>query len=802
MIKNYFITAFRNLLKNKIFSVINIIGLAIGIAACLLITIYVNYEKGYDQSVENIDQLYRVLYERVSETGEKVQFASASPNVGPAITDQIPEVLSFARANKVDGVLSKGDISFREDKMLWAEPNFLKLFSYEILNQSNDSLLYEPNTMLLSEKAATKYFGKDTALGKTLSFNGTHEFKIVGIFKNKPSNMHFDADFLLSYINLENQLGERLKLYGWMFSGFYTYARLEEGADYRKVNEKIEKLIEEELGEFMETYKLKIGYKLQLVSDIHLTSHYMHELKANGNKNSVIFLNIISWFIILIAWINFVNLLTISSIKRSSEISLRKVLGGTSKQLIKQFLLESFIINSIALLLAFVLMESLYPLFSRLTNVPMNYPVWEKIWLWQNVGIIFFVGTLLAGSYPIWGILSKKIVATLRSGFTGSKRAVFLRQALVVFQFFMATILIAGTIAVYQQLQFLKSKEVGLNKSDILVIQTPRIGGQDIINQRRAFKEELQKYPFVKNVSYSSVIPGMHNMFNRGGVRRINDESTAGKNYRVTDVDHNFTNVYSNVFIVGRNFKNDYNSDGDAVIINLAASELLGFEKPEDAINEKIFLRDENTIIGVIENFHQESPRLDFEPQIFSLAQRYDGYFSVKLSNTENLKEIHMKIENQYKSFFPGNPFDYFYLEDFYKTQYKSEVQFGEVFGVFSIVALFITSLGILSLSAFSAAQRRKEIGIRKVLGASIHKILVLLTRNYIYLLLISFVLAVPIIYYALHKWLENFANRMDLTVWIFIIPVVVISVFSMITVFYQSAKTARDNPANSLRYE
>lgn len=802
MIKNYFITAFRNLLKNKLFSVINIVGLSIGIAACLLITIYVNYEKGYDQDIEKVDQLYRVLYERVSETGEKVQFASASPNVGPAITEKFPEVQIFARANKLDGVLSKDHISFKEDKMLWAEPNFLKLFSYKILQQSDDSLLYEPNTMLISEKAAKKYFGKENALEQTLRLNGTDEFKIIGIFKDQPSNMHYDADFLLSYINLENQLGERLKLYGWMFSGFYTYARLEEGADYHKVNEKIENLIEEELGEFMETYKLKIGYKLQPVPDIHLTSHYMHELKANGNKNSVIFLNIISWFIILIAWINFVNLLTISSIKRSSEISLRKVLGGTSRQLIKQFLLESLLINLIALLIAFGLMEALYPMFSRLTDVPMDYPVWSKIWLWQTIGIIFFVGTVLAGSYPIWGILSKKIVATLRSGFTGSKRAIFLRKALVVFQFFMATMLIAGTIAVFQQLQFLKSKEVGLNKSDILVIETPRVGDQDIINQRKAFKEELQKYPFVKNVSYSSVIPGMHNMFNRGGVRRVSDEPTAGKNYRVTEVDHNFTNVYSNIFIAGRNFKDDYNADGNSVIINLAASELLGFEKPEDAINEKIYLRGENTVVGVIENFHQESPRLDFEPQIFRLAQRFDGYFSVKLSSTNNLKKIQKVIKSEYTNFFPGNPFDYFYLEDFYKNQYKSEVRFGEVFGVFSIIALFITSLGILSLSAFSAAQRKKEIGIRKVLGASIHKILVLLTKNYIYLLLISFILAIPIIYYALNKWLDNFANRMELTAWIFIIPIVVISVFSIITVLYQSAKAARDNPANSLRYE
>jgi len=803
MLRNYFTTAFRNLLKNKLFSVINIVGLAFGIAACLLISVYVNYEIDYDKNIDGIENLYRVLYERVSETGEKVQFASASPTVGPAITDNFPEIEKFARACKVEGVLSKDKISFSEDKMFWAEPNFLDLFSYELIYKTTDSLLREPNTMVISEEIAEKYFGDENPTGEILKLDGRAAFKIVGVFKTQPSNMHFDADILLSYINWETQLGPNVNTYGWFYSGFYTYVKLKPETQLCEINQKIEDYINEELGEFMETYKLKIGYKLQPVADIHLTSHYMHELKPNGNKSSIIFLYIISWFIILIAWINFVNLLTLSSIKRSSEISLRKVLGGTSPQLIKQFLLESVLINSIALLLAFVFIEGIYPIFSNLTDIPVHYPIWQKNWFWQNIVIIFLVGTLLAGSYPIWGVLSKKIVATLRSGFTGSKRAVLLRKVLVIFQFFMASILIAGTITVYQQLQFLKSKEVGVNKSDILIIKTPRVGDQEIINQRKAFKTELQKYPFTKNISFSSVIPGMHNMFNRGGIRRISDEPTSGKNYRITEVDHNFSNVYSNIFISGRNFSEDYNSDAASVIINLAASELLGFENPSDAIGEKILIRGlENTVIGVIENFHQESPRLDFEPQIFRIAQRFGGYFSIKLADTKNLKEINKKIEKQYKDFFPGNPFDYFYLEDYYENQYKSEVQFGKVFGAFSLLALFITSLGILSLSAFSAAQRKKEIGIRKVLGANVKQVLTLLTKNYISLLIISFTLAIPVIYYALNKWLDNFANRMELSIWIFIIPIVVISVFSIITVLYQSIKAAKDNPANSLRYE
>jgi putative ABC transport system permease protein len=803
MLRNYFTIAFRNLIKNKIFSVINITGLALGIAACLLISLYVNYETGYDKNINDVDNLYRVLYERISETGEKVQFASASPTVGPAIADHFPEIEKFARAYKIEGILSINEKSFKEDKMLWAEPKFLELFSYKMIYKSSDSLLSQPNTMVISDKIAQKYYGDDDPTGEIIKLDGQQAFKIVGVFKSQPSNMHFDADVLLSYVNWEKQLGPNVQTYGWVYSGFYTYVKVKPNTDPCEMNTKIENFINEELGEFMELYKLKIGYKLQPVKDIHLNSHFMHELKPNGNKNSIIFLYIISWFIIVIAWINFVNLLTISSIKRSSEISLRKVLGGTAPQLIKQFLLESVLINAIALLFAFVIIEAGFPFFSKLTGIPTSYNMWNKFWFLQSVTIIFLIGTLLAGSYPMWGILSKKIVATLRSGFTGSKKAVILRKALVIFQFSMAVILIAGTISVYKQLQYLKSKESGINKSDILIVNTPRIGEQDILNQRKAFKDELGKLAFIENVSFSSVIPGMHNMFNRGGIRRINDDPTSGKNYRITEIDNNFTQVYSNVFIAGKNLSGINNSDANSVIINLAASELLGFESAENAIGEKILIRGlENIIIGVIENFHQESPRLDFEPQIFRSAQRFNGYFSIKLSNTNNLSKIQSKIKSQYKEFFHGNPFDYYYLEDYYKNQYKTEERFGKVFAAFSLLALFITSLGILSLSAFSAAQRKKEIGIRKVMGASMNQILILLSKSYITLLIISFIIAIPIIYYAINKWLENFANKMDLNIWIFVIPIILISVFSLVTVAFQSIKTARKNPSDSLRYE
>lgn len=802
MIINNIKTAFRQLLKNRYFWMTNILGLSIGIAACLLISGYVHFELGYDENIENLDNLYRVLYERESESGEKVQFASASPTIGPAMMENFPEVEEFARAYKVKGVISFEDFFFKEENMLWVENAFLDLLSYELIRKENNQPLKEPNSAVISEDIARKYFGNQNPLGKSFKLDGKETFRVTGVFRSRPENMHYKADILLSYANWENRLGDNLKTFGWVYSGFYTYVRLEEGVSKETIDSKIQLMLQRELSDFMERTKLTIHYSLQPVKDIHLTSHYMHELRANGNKNSVTFLQIISWFILLIAWINFVNLITINSMKRRSEINLRKVLGGTSRKLISQFILESLILNSIALVIALILITLIRPWFSDITGIPMDYSFWSHPWFWLNTLFIFSVGTLLAGSYPVWGILSRKMAANLKNASTGSKKSVHLRKSLVTFQFLMATVLIAGTISVYLQLQYLKNQEQGFNKENILVIPTPRVGGENLHSRRQAFKETMKTYPFVRDISFSSVIPGKHNMFNRGGIYRVGDEPTTGKNYRVTEVDHNYMNVYSNIFIAGRNFSKEFSSDQNAVIINVRASRLLGFNSPVDAVKERIMIRgQEQTIIGVIQNFHQESPRNDFEPQIFRLARRFNGYFSVKLLNAE-YDQIQQTIQKSYGKFFPGNPFDYFYMENFYQHQYQREEQFGSVFGGFSLLAIVITIVGILSLSSFTAAQRRKEIGIRKAIGADRKQVVILLSKSYLVLLAISFILAIPVIYYGLHLWLDHFASRMSITPWIFIIPVLIVLLLSMTTVVLQAFSESRANPVEALRYE
>jgi len=597
-------------------------------------------------------------------------------------------------------------------------------------------------------------------------------------------------------------LGPALERSKWFYSGFYTYVRLTPETNVKTINKDIPLLIDEQLGELLKQYKMEMRYRLQPVSDIHLTSHYMHELAPNGNKQAVYFLFIIAWFIILIAWINFVNLLTISSLKRQSEISLRKVLGGARVQLSLQFLLESLLINLLATVLAVVLVELLNPLFHSLTQLPRENSMWASHWTLPTLLSIFIIGVLLAGSYPVWGILNKRLVTGMRKTFTGSKRAVALRKALVVFQFFMAVILIVGTISVYQQLQYLKAHETGIEKSRIICARAPMVGDSTLLIKREAFKQELTRMPAIKKVTFSSVVPGKHNMFNRGGIRPVNSEDAAGKNYRITETDPAFIPVYDAHLLAGRNFSDDPNANQKSIIVNLKALEQLGYETPEQAIGEKIYIdRYIATIVGVIENFHQESPRNAFEPQIFRPAQSFRGYFSAKLISPD-YQSTQEKMAETYAQFFPGNPFEYFYLEDSYALQYASEERFGKVFGYFSLLALFITLLGLISLAAFSANQRKQEIGIRKVLGASIREILFQLSQSYLWLLLVAFTLAIPLAYYALEQWLNNFANRMEISPWLFVAAAVVVSMMTLITVIWQSARAARENPAHALRYE
>ncbi len=794
-------TTIRFAFKRKGYAAINIFGLAIGIAACLYISYYVRYHRSYDLNVPDYSNTYRVTYQRWGENGDRVEFASASPTIGPTMTKNFPEVLSFGRAYKVGGFFSSGELVYDESNAFYGETNLLQILGFNLLAGQSANCLDVANTVVISEKAAAKYFGETNPVGKTLKWNGRTDLEVTGVFQNRPPNVHFKVDILVSLKTWEQRAPEVFES-GWFYSGFYTYVRLKENSDPLGVNNKIEEFVSSEFGEVLREYKMGLSFKLQPLADIHLTSHFMHELESNNDKKSIALLEIVAWFILAIAWVNFFNLSTIISFKRIKEIGIRKVNGAKRLNIIMQLLFESALINAVALVVAFLLFELFYPAFSNLAGLPKEFSYSQNLWLFSVIGVAFVLGTFSAGIYSISGLTGNSLSNSLKGLYSGIKGNIFIKKSLVAFQFSIAIALLIATIAVFQQYRVMQHKDIGFNLNNMLVVKVPLVGDSTLHSKYWVFKEVASKISEVEGVTYSSVVPGVPNMFNRGGIYRYGDDRNNAKNMRLTEVDNNFVDVYGIRMIAGKGFTGNPSEDVNNVLLNLHGAKWLGFESAESAVGSQIVLEGTpKTVAGVIFDFNQLSPKEEIEPQIFRYPQRFQGYFTLRLSNPAT-KVMVDEVKNAYLSIFPGNPFEYFFLDDFYNSQYKDDKRFGLVFFLFSILAVIITVLGLMSLSAFSAEQRRKEIGIRKVLGARNTSIISLLSKGYFGLWLASGAIAIPVVWYFLQEWLNGFANRMEVQWWVFAIPMLVVLITAMLTVVLQSLRVASFNPVESIKYE
>jgi len=801
MLKNYFIVAVRNLLRHKTFSLINILGLAFGVAVCTIIYLYVSYEKSYDTFNVNANNIYRLKNVRYYTSGTDSS-AGCKALLGPTLKEEIPEILNFARVRKISAVVTCNNKSFNELNMFWADSSFLTMFSYPLIAGNSEKALTNKYTAVLTKNTAKKYFGNKNAIGENIHFNGM-DFKITGIAENVPPNSHINFDILLSF---NTQLNDN---FCWNCNNNNTYILVKSGTEESGLEAKLP-LIVEKLHDRQEE-GFDRAYLLQPLKDIHLHSNLRFEHEENGDATTVYFLSIIAIIILLIAWINYINLSTARSMERAKEVGLRKVIGAGFWTLVRQFLLESFIINLIAVFLSLLITEITSPYWTELVGIPASIFLWKNTNVIMLLPVLIFLTPFIAGIYPAFVLSSYSPASILRGGFKSSLKGIFVRKGLVIFQFAISVLLIIGTMVFEQQLSFMRNINLGINIKQKLVVNAPANieKEQDRTSACNTFINELQNQSLIKDATFSSVIPGMENGEVTGGIRQSEQSREQGKQVYFVYVAQNYLNFFDINLIVGRNFfdselkglyQNGHTADG--LIINESASKEFGFTSPEKAIGASIFSDKHKigNVIGVIKDYHQQSLDKEIAPSIYEGVTR-GNYFIFDI-NTENVSRKIEAIKNNFANMFPGNPFEYNFLDEFFNMQYKTDIKTEQILGLFTFLSIFISCLGLVGLSSLLTIQRTKEIGVRKVLGASIQSLLILLSKQFIKWLLVSILIAWPIAYYLMNKWLKDFAYRIEISWWMFVLSGFIVLLIALVTVGYQAIKAAVANPVESLKYE
>ena len=820
MIRNHFIAAWRNLKKNKLFSLINVAGLAIGMAACLLILQYVSFELSYDRFNANAENIYRVTNDRY-QNGKLVQHGTITySGIGKALKDDYPEVIENTRVEPfTDLVLGYGDKKIGNQKALLVDNSFLSMFSYPFVTGDAVHGLQYPNSLILTETLARKIFDVkqnnfQSIIGKVIVISrDSLPYKVTAVCKDVPENSHLGFDMLVSYNTLYSGGNGNWKEadYDFTDSDFWHYIQLKPGTDYKALQAK--------LGAFSQKHFQgnKVSgsdekFLLQPLTRAHLYSDYEYEIGNIGNATVVWGLLIIAVLIIIIAWVNYINLSTAKSMERAKEVGVRKVAGATRQQLIRQFLTESLIINILGLAIALLVVYLLQNSFNNLIQHKLSLAyLFTKGLNGYTISIavigLLIAGILGSGFYPAFILSSFKPIMVLKGKFSTSGKGIVLRKALVVGQFAITVTLIISSFIVYQQIRFLNKQNLGFNLSQILVVKPPVLTGWDstFIDKENNFKNELKQLPHVYGASVIGRTAG-DELARAFDVRRTDKNADNKVSMRRLSVDADFLNLYDVKLLAGRNFGSaDFNSDWNKlhrVILNESAIKVLGFTSAEEAVNKKIKLFGrEWDIVGVINDFHQKSLRYPVEPVILQPSYGTDNPICVKV-DAKDIATTVASIRTKFISFFPGNFFDYYFLDEKFNRQYADDQLFGKVFGIFAGFAIFIACLGLLGLSLFATAQRTKEIGVRKVLGASVGNIVLLLSKDFIKLVVIAFLIASPLAWLLMHRWLQDFAYRISINWWVFLLAGVLAIVIALGTISFQAIKAALMNPVKSLRSE
>lgn len=810
MFHNYLTISLRSLWKNKGFSAINIMGLAIGLATCLLILFFVSDELSYDKFNVNAKNIYRVDAD-IQFGGSHFDMANSPDAVGPVLKNDYPEVEQYARLRRPDArfLVRKGDQNFAEDRVLFADSTLFKVFTLSMIEGDPATALIAPNSVVITEPIARKYFNSVDVVGKSLLVNDTTSYKITGVLNAIPSQSHFSDDIFISMSsNPESRMGL------WVMNNFVTYVVLKPGtkpaAFEKHFDEVVDKYVLPQVQQMLGTTKeqFKQGgnfarYHLFPLTDIHLHSSKVGDLAANSDIQYVYIFSVAAIFILLIACVNFMNLSTARSANRAREVGVRKVLGSFRADLIKQFITESVVVCAVAMLLAIIITALCIPFFNNLSGKNISVRFFEKPWLIAAIiGLTLFVG-VLAGSYPAFYLSAFKPVKVLKgevsTGFRNSK----LRSALVIFQFCISILLIVSTIVIYSQLQYIRHKDVGFNREQVLVLQnTDKLG-----NGSKAFRTELKRIKGVEDVTMTNFLPTNGRLSEAPIFRDASFDQKSALSTQIWNVDEHYIPTLGMQMVKGRNFSEEMTTDVSGVILNESAAAQLGYKDP---LNKFLYIpkdfRAPNApdniltfhILGVVKDFNYNSLRQKVSPLVFFLGAT-PGYTGIRIK-TANIPGVISQVQQVWNRMQPGQPFSYSFMDDDFNKIYNAEQRTGSIFIYFAVLAIIVACLGLFGLVTYAAEQRSKEIGVRKILGASVNNIVVMLTSDFLRLVLIALIVAAPLAWWLMAKWLQGFSYRINMSVWFLVLSGLLAIIIAVVTACAQAIKVAIASPVESLR--
>lgn len=803
MIRNYFKIAWRTLLKNKGMFSINIMGLAIGIATCLIIMLYVIDEVSYDLYNEKVDEIVRVVF-KAELNGNEVNELTVMAPVGRTLTDEFPEVEQATRIRTMGSPnVSYGNENYRNENLVYVDPNFFDVFSLPVLKGDAVSPLHKPNSVVIPKSIAEKYFGSEnTAIGKLLQIEGHNEsFIVTAVIDEIPKTSHFNFDMFVSMVGYEDA-----KSTTWTSSNYFTYLVLKKGYKYAKLESKLPNIIKKYMGPQIQekmgvsyeefTKKNKIGFFLQPLTEIHFDTEFSvsPQFEKGGNIKYIYIFSAVALFMLLIACINFMNLYTAAASKRAKEVGVKKILGSKTSQLVGQFLSESFIVTLISTGIAGIFLIVFLPLFNHLSGKELELSYLFTPNVFFILLTLILIVSVFAGSYPAFYLSSFKPVSALKSKFYGKVNTKGIRSALVIFQFVISSGLIFATLTVNQQMSFIQNKELGYDKGQLLVLRNASKLG----NNTNAFKNEIESDPKVTSVTRSSHVPAGPSDYSSGGIYKDGELKSRMSIYHI---DEAYIPTMGMELMTGRNFSKDFGSDSIAAIINESAVISLGLGK--NPLGKSFVISSNNrkplTVIGVVKDFHFQSLHQTIEPLV--MLNQIHGGLIVK-AQTSEMAGLIQNLKKKWNTYGSGEPFHYTLLDEAYRLTYLKEQKMGTLLNIFAILTIFVACLGLFGLVTFTVEQKFKEIGIRKILGSSVKQIVSMLTMNFLKLVLISILIAFPLGYHFMNKWLQDFAYRIEIEWSVFALTGIIMITIAFSTICYKSIRAALDNPIKSLKTE